>query len=606
MSRQDSTIRATPAGRDRRKLVAVLYADMVGYSRLIGLDDQGTLNRLRALRHNLIDPAIAEHGGKVVQTGGDSLLIVFDSIDGAVRCAVKVQQQIPIHDGDQPPDRAIRFRIGINIGDAIADGTDLHGDAVNVAARIQAECPPGAICVTRPVRDHVQDRLNLAFEELGALDLKNIARPIEAFVVRVHDETSDPKPLSKDNNPSLRGEPSIVVMPFGNINGDRLGESLADGITEDLTTDLSRFTSLSVIAGNTASSYKAKPVDAQVVGRQLNVRYLVQGSVQQIEDQVRVNAQLIDGENGKHLWADRFDTARTKDEQNYITARLVRALKSALVIDGNQRISQKDLADLQTEDLIVRGRAAMTRPISRENYEIALGYFERALALDPCSVDAQVGTAGTLLANIADGWSSSPEWDRDRAERLITKAVSENPNNATARAVRGILRRLQNRLTESRLELETAVALEPNLAASHCQLGYTLLCLGEPQAAIAMIERGIRLGPLEMHMPASHSMLGFCHLLLGSTDRALEFLRRACGDNARLYYVHLGMAAAFGLKNDLHHARAALAEAIKIRPEVNSLARLRATHAWITNERHTELATQTIYAGLLRAGLPEV
>ena len=169
----------------RRKLIAVLYADMVGYSRLIGLDDVGTLERLRALRSDLIDPAIDEHGGRIVQTGGDSLLIVFDSIDGAVRCAVKVQQQVPIHDGDQPPDRAIRFRVGINIGDAIADGTDFHGDAVNVAARLQAECPPGGICVSRSVRDHVHGRLDLAFEELGALNLKNIARPVEAFVLKL-------------------------------------------------------------------------------------------------------------------------------------------------------------------------------------------------------------------------------------------------------------------------------------------------------------------------------------------------------------------------------------------------------------------------------------
>ena len=176
----DLTGRA-PGGR---RLIAVVYADMVGYSRLIGLDDVGTLERLRALRSDLIDPAIAEHGGRIVQTGGDSLLIVFDSIDGAVRCAVKVQQQVPNHDGGQPADRAIRFRIGINIGDAIADGTDLHGDGVNVAARLQAECPPGGICVSRAVRDHVHGRLDLAFEELGALNLKNIARPVEAFVLR--------------------------------------------------------------------------------------------------------------------------------------------------------------------------------------------------------------------------------------------------------------------------------------------------------------------------------------------------------------------------------------------------------------------------------------
>ncbi len=181
---------------DRRKLIAVVYADMVGYSRLIGLDDVGTLKRLRALRRSLIDPAIAECGGRVVNTGGDSLLIVFDSVEGAVRCAVKVQQQVPAHDGDLPPDRTIRFRVGINVGDVISDGLDVHGDAVNVAARLQSECPPGGICVSRAVRDHVQDRLNLVFEELGALNLKNIARPVDAFVVRLDDETT-PKSVAR-------------------------------------------------------------------------------------------------------------------------------------------------------------------------------------------------------------------------------------------------------------------------------------------------------------------------------------------------------------------------------------------------------------------------
>ena len=228
---------------DRRKLVAVVYADMVGYSRLIGLDDAGTLERLRALRRNLIDPAIEEHGGRIVQTGGDSLLIVFDSIDGAVRCAVKVQQQVPTHDGGQSADRAIRFRVRINIGDAIADGTDLHGDAVNVVARLQAECPSGGICVTRAVRDHVHGRLDLTFEELGSLSLKNIPRPVEAFVVRLGTEVPKAIPrtvtmpdLSIAKAPRL----SLVVLPFTNLSGNQNEDYLADAITEDLTTDLSR------------------------------------------------------------------------------------------------------------------------------------------------------------------------------------------------------------------------------------------------------------------------------------------------------------------------------------------------------------------------------
>ena len=277
-----------PIGRppDRRKLVAVVYADMVGYSRLIGLDDAGTLERLRTLRRDLIDPAIDEHGGRIVQTGGDSLLIVFDSIDGAVRCAVKVQQQVPIHDGDQPPDRAIRFRVGINIGDAIADGTDLHGDAVNVAARLQAECPPGGICVTRPVRDHVHDRLDLAFEELGALNLKNIARPVEAFVLRPDDgrdhiEIRRASLLCRcDTKPCrCRTSPSIAVLAFTNMSGDPEQEYFSDGIADDIITELSRIRWLFVIARNSSFTYKGTAIDVKQIGRELGVRYVLEGSV---------------------------------------------------------------------------------------------------------------------------------------------------------------------------------------------------------------------------------------------------------------------------------------------------------------------------------------
>src|SRR5689334_20676439 len=229
---------------------------MVGYSRLIGLDDAGTLERLRALRRDLIDPAIEEHGGRIVQTGGDSLLVVFDSIDGAVQCAVTVQQQVPVIDGDQPPDRAIRFRIGINIGDAIADGTDLHGDAVNVAARLQAECPPGGICVTRSVRDHVHGRLDLTFEALGTLNLRNITRPVEAFLVKPR-ETAGARNL-QGVRPPLPDRPSIAVLPFQNMSGDPEQEYFADGIVEEIITALSRVPSFFVIARNSTFAYKGK------------------------------------------------------------------------------------------------------------------------------------------------------------------------------------------------------------------------------------------------------------------------------------------------------------------------------------------------------------
>ena len=298
---------------DRRKLIAVVYADMVGYSRLIGLDDVGTLERLRTLRRNLIDPAIESHDGRIVQTGGDSLLIVFDSIDGAVGCAVKVQEQVPIHDGDQPPDRAVRFRVGINIGDAIADGTDLHGDAVNVAARLQAECPPGGICVSRSVRDHVHGRLDLTFEELGPLSLKNIARPVEAFLIRLDAIASFPKSVEQ---PLVRGDhgalplpdrPSIAVLAFTNMSRDPGQEDFSDGITEDIITELSRIRWLFVIARNSSFTYRGRAVDIKQVARELGVRYVLEGSVRRSDNRVRISAQLIDAQIGNHIWAERYD-----------------------------------------------------------------------------------------------------------------------------------------------------------------------------------------------------------------------------------------------------------------------------------------------------------
>jgi adenylate cyclase len=342
---------------DPRRLIAVVYADMVGYSRLIGLDDLQTLDRLRKLRSSLIDPALDGHGGRIVQTGGDSLLMVFNSIDGAVRFAVKVQQDLPGLDGDQPHDRAIRFRIGINIGDAIADGTDLHGDAVNVAVRIQAECPPGGICVSRAVRDHVHGRLDLAFEELGPLHLKNIARPVEAFALKLDGVNSVAAPdraaaakalataarrrrkrwalvavagattfvaaglvvwacqagrrpfglgsvvrpveVATLATPSrLAGRPSVAVLPFKNLSGDTAQDFFSDGITEDVITALGRFSNLLVISKSASFPFRGSNSSPAEIGRLLDARYLLEGSIRRAGNRVRVGVELTEANAG--------------------------------------------------------------------------------------------------------------------------------------------------------------------------------------------------------------------------------------------------------------------------------------------------------------------
>lgn len=364
----------------RRRLIAIVYADMVGYSRLISLDDAGTLQRLRTLRRALIDPAIREHGGKVVQTGGDSLLVVFDSIDGAVRCAAKVQQQMPVYDGDQPADRRIRFRIGINMGDAIPHGTDLHGEGVNIAARLEAACPPGGLCVSRAVRDQVHSRLGLTFEPIGSLTLKNIPQPVEAYVVHLNSTPSRPPRRARGKlvaglagllligaagtgwwlyrgaalvaglsqapsipkaqtdpplNVGLSNAPplSLVVLPFENTGEVAADNYLATGITDDLTTELSHIPAAFVISRATAYTYRGKAEDIRQIGRDLGIRYVVRGSVQRLGPVLRINAELGSTETGAQLWSAGFNQKidDLAEGQDQIVIRMRSALNVSLV-----------------------------------------------------------------------------------------------------------------------------------------------------------------------------------------------------------------------------------------------------------------------------------
>jgi TolB-like protein/class 3 adenylate cyclase/Tfp pilus assembly protein PilF len=622
-----------PATRpqDRRKLIAVLYADMVGYSRLIELDDTGTLQRLRRLRKEVIDPAIEEHGGHVVQTGGDSLLIVFDSVDGAVQCAIQVQCEAPDFDSESSPDRAMRFRIGINIGDAIADGTDLHGDAVNVAARIQAECPPGGICVTRAVRDHVRHRLDLAFEDLGSLRLKNIAWPIHVFRVRRDTEPgrrrlSLPRinrhlvigglativvagagawfwhmHASRDAPPLL----SAVVLPFKNLSGDPNQEWFADQITDDLTTDLSRISGSVIIAHSTATTFRDKPSDVRQIGHDLDIRYVVEGSVRRATEQVAVDVRLIDASNGAQVWADRYDTDihNLEETQDQITGRLARSLNLQFIeVAGRQIERQKD-HDPLANDLVMRSWYLWFRPLSAATHDEAAKLFRQALELDPQSVEARVGTATILMSNIGTGLSGTPQQDSAQAERMIAEAIEQDPNNSRAYEVLGVLRRFQNRLNESRVAFETAIAIDRNNAHAMLQLGETLMFLGRPTDAIPVIEASIRLNPRDPNAAFGDWALGACHLLLGRTDQAVDLLRRARDGNPRVYYFHIYLAGALGLRGDIAAARAELEEVRHLKPAAGSLAGWQALQPWIGNPGFTALRAKTLDVGLRQAGV---
>ena len=319
-------------------------------------------------------------------------LMVFDSVDGAVRCAVKVQQQVPTCDGDQPPDRMIRFCVGINVGDVIPDGTDVHGEVVNVAAELQAECPPGGICVSRSVRDHVQDRFDLAFEALGALSLKNIGRPIEAFVLRLDATTRRPGGNRFEQSLrhyttealSLPDKPSIAVLPFQNMSGDPEQEYFADGMVEELITAFSRVRWLFVIARNSSFAYKGKSPDIRQVGRGLGVRYVLEGSVRKAGNRVRITGQLIDTANGSHIWSDRSDgeMADIFDLQDQVTASVVAAIEPKLLDAEIQRAQREPTANLQAYDLFLRALASI-HTLDRDGIDPAIALLDRAITLDP-------------------------------------------------------------------------------------------------------------------------------------------------------------------------------------------------------------------------------
>jgi adenylate cyclase len=529
------TSASDPDGRppDRRKLIAVLHADMVGYSRLIGLDDVGTLERLRTLRTTLIDPAIGEHGGRIVNTGGDSLLIVFDSTDGAVRCAMKVQQQVPACDGDQPFDRTIRFRVGINVGDVIPDGTDVHGDVVNVAARLQAECPPGGICVSRAVRDHVHYRLALAFEELGALNLKNISQPVEAFVLRLDSRgafgTTAPAPtipgLSFNKAPRL----SIAVLPFLNLSGDPDQEYFAEGLTDDLTTYLSHIRGSFIIGRNTAFSYKGREVDARQVGKELSVRYVIAASVRRSGDVVRVNVHMIDTESGADVWTDSFDR-RLVDVlqlQSDITARIAHTLGLALFDAESRRVLRTQGAIPEAVDLAMHGWSLINRPVNQANNLAALQILEEVVRLDPKSVRGLIGLALGHVRNVINQWSQDRKREVEIADDGISKALTIDPDNAFGHFVKGLIYRAQNRPEMSIMEYQAAIDLDPSLAHAYVQIGQSLMRLGQPKLAFDLVEKALQLSPRDPSRSIWLFVLGSAYLYDGQSELAIDTLHRA-------------------------------------------------------------------------------
>jgi adenylate cyclase len=558
----------------RRKLIAVVYADMVGYSRLIALDDIGTLERLRSIRGTLIDPAIKEHGGKVVQTAGDSLLIMFDSIDGAVRCAVKIQQQMPDHDGDHPLDRAIRFRVGINIGDVIADGTDLHGDGVNVAVRLQAACPPGGICVSRAVRDHVHDRLDLTFEELGTLNLKNIVQSVEGFVLRFRDAaTTTPSavvrsPVQRSSEVSRAADkPSIAVLAFTNMSGDSAQEYFSDGVADDIITELSRSRALFVIARNSSFNYRGHTTDVKQIARELGVRYVLEGSVRRAGEWIRITAQLIEATSGTHIWAERYD----RDQQNIfavqdaITQAVVTAIGPAVADAEMHRAMRRPPKSLGTWELYQQGLWHLAKVDSTEN-DKARGLFERAIELDPMFAAAYVGLS-RAYKSAGTQYLSMP---LDEATGLACvharKAIELDPGDSETQAELAGSLFLQGEMNNATEMAQQALSINPNCARAHRVMGAALISTGRTVEGRQALGVSTRLSPRDAVIVTTGLWIAISHYFDRDYDRCVEAARRQLSAYPNYPLTYRWLAAALGQLGRAEEARVTLDKALALLP----------------------------------------
>jgi adenylate cyclase len=477
-----------------RKLAVILAADVVGYSRLMAADEEGTLALLNA-RRQVNDELIARHRGRIFGTAGDSVMAEFASAVEAVRCAAAIQQENRRRDADLPEPQRMLFRVGVNLGDVMVGGDDLFGDGVNVAARLEGMAQPGGICISSAVYDQIRNKVDLSFDDLGERTLKNIGYPVRVFGLRGRADASGPTPAP----PAPRRAstlPSIAVLPFTNMGGDPEQEYFADGLTEDLITELSRFQELRVIARNSVMTYKDKPVRVQEVGTDLGVRYVLEGSVRKAGARVRITAQLIDAATGHHLWAERFDRdlADIFDVQDEVTSRIVVTLAGKLEESERRRARSLQTENLEAYDCVLRGRELWFRFTAEANRE-ARRLYEKAIDLDPDYARAYASLAWTYLTEHDEGWGDPADEPLERALEVARRGVTVNPASHSNHLALGQVC-LSKGLHDEALEaLQTAITLNPNDADGYVFLAETLSFAGRPDEAIELIEKAQRLNP---------------------------------------------------------------------------------------------------------------
>ena len=553
-----------------RRLAAILAADIAGYSRLMGTDEEGTLRQLKAHRKELVDPKITEHRGRIVKTTGDGMLLEFVSVVDAVRCAVDIQRAMIERTANLPAERRIQFRIGINVGDIIIDGDDIYGDGVNVAARLEALADPGGIMVSRVVHDQVQDKLGFEFDDMGEQAVKNIARPVG--VHRVHLSEQSPRSTASTGGKTERttsDRPSIAVLPFVNMSGDPEQDYFADGISEDLITGLSKLRWFFVIARNSSFAYKGKAVDVKRAARELGVRYVLEGSVRKGGNRVRITAQLIDAATGNHIWADRYDGDLTDvfALQDEITRKVVAAIEPKLLEAEGIRSQNRSPEDLDAWDMMIHANSLFWR-LTKADGEAAIAILRRTIERYPDYGPAHSMLAFMLLLSQLTGWKREEALGK-QAALLAERAAELDDSDPWAHLALGYVALSRRRTDEAVEEFQRALDFNPNFAVAHGYLAMALALDGRSEKAITHAEQAIHMSPHDPQNAIFNMTIAVAHYLAGRYPEAVTFGRKSIQQRTQFTSGHRIYIASLAQAGQIEEAREALARVKELFPEMS-------------------------------------
>jgi adenylate cyclase len=554
--------------RMERRLSAILAADIAGYSALMAADEARTVRDLKG-HQAVVLPMIGEFAGRIIDTAGDGILAEFPSVLNAVECALAIQSKMAERNAAIEPERRMQFRLGINIGDVVHDGTRIYGDGINVAARLESIAEAGGICISGKVYEEINGRIDLACQDIGEQQLKNIARPVRAYRVRLDGiaPTADPAP-------ALPTKPSIAVLPFLNMSGDPEQEFFADGITEDLITDLSKASGLFVIARNSSFAYKGRSVKVQEIGRDLGVRFVLEGSVRKAGNRVRITAQLIEAGNGGHLWAERFDRDLTDifSTQDEVVEKIVGALAVTFTRGEQQRLHRRGTASVEAYEAWLRARALLTRG-TRESVAQAKAMYRRAIEIDGNFPAPHAGLALAGISDYSSGWAADPARELDEAETWARRALELNDQDPVGHMALGNVLLWRRNHERAITEFRRMIELDPNFAQGHSATGMALMYAGRSADALQPIATSMRLDP--HYPPVVLHFLAQANFSLGQYEVAAQLLRDRIARNPATESSRMLLAACYGHLGRLDDARATWAEVLEINPDFSLMQRER-------------------------------